>query len=351
MGTFLLAGQSVQAGLEDQTLDIYWVDAEGGGATLIVTPQGESILIDSGNPGVRDPGRIHHAATTVARLKRIDHLIITHFHIDHFGGAAELAALLPIGTVWSNAVPEDSPDNRPDDTRWRLMSKPFRDMKAESRKVIHPGDTLPLRQPANGTPLVLRCVAAMQKFSAAPESAPHNPHCDRQKAKAKDTSDNANSVVMVLEMGAFRFLDGGDLTWNTEAALVCPVNRVGEVDVYQVNHHGLDQSNNPVLVHSLSPSVAVMNNGPRKGTGGETMATLRSAPSLQAVYQVHRNVREDSENNTKDEFIANLEADCKAQHVKLSLAPRGEEYTLTLPSNGHRATYPTRKDKWVPQAH
>src|SRR6186997_392529 len=83
------------AGSNDGKLDIYWVDAEGGGATLIVTPTGESVLIDSGNPGGRDAGRIHKTATEVAGLKKIDHYVTTHFHIDHFGGAAELAALMP----------------------------------------------------------------------------------------------------------------------------------------------------------------------------------------------------------------------------------------------------------------
>src|SRR6187549_3420115 len=106
------------AGSADRTLDVYWVDVEGGGATLLVTPAGESVLIDSGNPFERDPGRIHKLATEVAGLKKIDHLIITHFHVDHFGGAAELAALIPIGEVHDKGIPEKNPDNRPDDQRW-----------------------------------------------------------------------------------------------------------------------------------------------------------------------------------------------------------------------------------------
>ena len=76
---------------DTKTLDVYWVDVEGGGGTLIVTPAGESILIDTGMPGGRDPGRLHEAATKVAGVKQIDHLITTHCHIDHFGGAAELS--------------------------------------------------------------------------------------------------------------------------------------------------------------------------------------------------------------------------------------------------------------------
>src|SRR5437762_13948512 len=74
---------SAQAGKADRTLDIYWIDSEGGGSTLIVTPAGESVLIDSGNPGGRDSKRIHRLATEAAGLKKIDFLVTTHFHIDH----------------------------------------------------------------------------------------------------------------------------------------------------------------------------------------------------------------------------------------------------------------------------
>src|SRR6185436_18148424 len=98
------------AGKADNNLDIYWIDVEGGGGTLIVTPEDESILIDTGNPGGRDSGRIHKVATEIAGLKKIDHLMITHFHVDHFGGAAEVAELMPVGTVYDKGVPETDPD-------------------------------------------------------------------------------------------------------------------------------------------------------------------------------------------------------------------------------------------------
>ncbi|MEZ0273938.1 MAG: MBL fold metallo-hydrolase, partial [Roseimicrobium sp.] len=142
-------------------LSIYWVDVEGGGATLIVTPERESILIDTGNPGGRDAKRIHKLATELAGLKQIDHVIITHFHVDHFGGLAELAELMPIGALYDKGITDASPDNKPNDVRWTLMSRPYRDAKVGKRVTIAAGDSVPLKAAASGSPaLSLRCLGA-----------------------------------------------------------------------------------------------------------------------------------------------------------------------------------------------
>ena len=329
-----------------KTLDVYWVDVEGGAATLIVTPAGQSILIDTGNPGTRDAQRIHEVATKQAKLKKIDFLITTHFHGDHYGGAATLAQLMPIGVVNDNGIPRRNPDRNRQDPAFILKIRPYRSMKVDSRVVVKPGYQLPLLQAKGAAPVKCTVVAANRKFIDPPAGAKKNPLAGTVPAKPEDLSDNANSVASLIELGGFRFLDCGDLTWNMEAKLVEPVNRVGTVDVYQVNHHGLDVSNHPVLVKSVAPTVSIMNNGHTKGCGPQTFATLKAAKSIKAMYQVHKNLRKDGDkNNASDEHIANLTnpKDCKALALKLSVAADGKSYTVFNPRNGHKRTFKTRE--------
>ncbi len=344
----LMAARS-GAGLADHRLDIYWNDVEGGGATLIVTPAGESILIDSGNPGPRDAGRIHRTATAVAGLSRIDYYITTHFHVDHFGGIAQLSTLMPIGQVYDRGIPRHDPDHNPSDALWLAMIKPYREFAADGRNTVSPGLVLPLRQTGSGPRWWLRCVVSGGKIVDAPPGTPPNPLAGENSHHDLAPTDNDLSSAWVLGFGPFRFWDGGDLTWNVEGEVVTPVNRVGQVDVYQVDHHGLGFSNNPVLIHSLAPTVSVMNNGPKKGTAATTMAGLVSSPGLQAMYQVHKNVRpEDPEDNTADEFIANFSSDPNhpdANYIKLSVDPSGASYTVVIPAAGYSRTFKTRLDK------
>lgn len=325
----------------DKPLDIYWIDVEGGAATLIVTPAGESVLIDAGNPGGRDAARIHKVASEVAGLKRIDHLLVTHFHRDHFGGVAELAKLMPVGLLHERDLAQ-----APEGERRQAELEPYKTAAVERRTQVKPG-ILPLRQ-AGATPLQLEVLGADGRFET-PATARENGACRVQLSKAPDPSDNRNSVVTRLRFGAFRFFDGGDLTWQNEADLVCPKDRAGPVDVAQIEHHGSDTSNNPVLIRALAPNVVVINNGPKKGGEPESFATVQATPSVKAVYQLHRSVRWPA-SNTLAERIANENEACAGNYVKLSVEPDGRRYTVAVPSTGHRQSYATRATADVARA-
>jgi len=318
-------------------LDVYWVDVEGGGGTLIITPAGESILIDTGWPGERDAARIRDTASQ-AGVSRIDFLILTHFHVDHFGGAASLARLIPVVSVYDNGIPEHNPDGG-NDQEFLQSIKPYREFPAGRRLVVHPGDSLPLRQTPTGPAVSLRFLAAAQKTIEPPPGAPRNPLCGGLASPESDSSDNKNSVVSLLQFGPFRFFDGGDLTWSMEGRLVCPVNLPGKVDVYQVNHHGLDISNNPLLLQSLSPAVAVMNNGALKGGAVKTIATLKALPGLKAVFQMHKDLSHGPDANVADENIANLGEKCDGNLIRMTVDPDGAAYTLWIPATGRRQKF------------
>lgn len=321
-----------------EPLEIYWIDTEGGAATLIVTPEKESVLVDTGNPGFRDPNRIVQIATREAGLQRIDHLVVTHFHKDHFGGASTLATLIPIGHVYDNGIFEGMPD-RPD--------RSYFEFACEKRSVIQPGESIALRPSSSGLPLQLICLAARREYIKPQEigAKENRGILPVHTPKDRDGSDNANSVVLLLSYGDFQFFDGGDLTWNQEFELVHPYNLVGTVDVYQVTHHGLDSSNNPAVLQSLKPKVAIMNNGHVKGCLPDVFANLKETASIEAIYQVHKNLRPDGVvNNVSDEYIANYDAvdQCQGHHIKLSVASDSKEYRIEIPSNQHAKTYATK---------
>lgn len=330
----VFSAATAHGGVRDKRLDIYWIDVEGGAATLIVTPAGESVLIDTGNPGFRDSDRIVRTATQVAGLSRIDHLVITHYHRDHYGGASSVASLLGVRNVYDNGVFEGMPDN---------PGKEYFEFKCEKRHVIKPGDKFELAQAEGAAALSLVCLGTRQKFVPV-EDGPNNEACAAHTPKDRDGSDNANSVVLLLQFGEFRFFDAGDLTWNMEYNLFCPRNPVGEVDVYQVTHHGLDSSNNPVVLQSLLPTVAIMNNGATKGCLPDVVEALRGTSTLQATYQMHKCLRPDAaENNAPSEYIANDEEKCQGNYLRLSVSPDGAKYTVGNPAKKHEREFSTRK--------
>lgn len=320
-------------------LDIYFIDTEGGAATLIVTPAGQSFLVDCGNPGVRDADRIFKVASEHAKLKQIDYLAITHWHADHYGGVARLAQRIPIRNFLDRGIPESLKEDK---KRFPLLIQAFKEASKGKSKTLVPGDSVNLKQVEGGPKLELKCLCAAGKFIEAPKDAKENPLAKNHKPKSEDTSDNAMSLGFLLSYGAFRFLDLGDLTWNNEHKLVHPVDRIGLVDVYQVTHHGLNSSNNPVLVQTVQPRVAIFNNGPRKGAHPEVTATLRRVKGIEAIYQLHRNLGVGAQENTDPALIANPDEKCQGEIIKLSVAPDGKSYTITVGSKGKPRRYECR---------
>lgn len=329
----LLAHGAARAGQSDGRLDIYWIDVEGGAATLVVTPRGESLLVDTGYPGHRDADRIVRVATREAHLRQLDHVIITHYHVDHFGGAATLHAALPIKHLHDNGIFEGIVD-RPDQA--------YLDLKVR-RSVVSPGDVLLSEPSVKDSPaLEIKCLGTRQQAIAAPAGAAETPGCAEAATRPVDNTDNANSVVTLVSFGDFQFFDAGDLTWNVEKNLVCPTNRVGKVDVYQTTHHGMDVSNHPLVIQALEPTVAIFNNGVTKGCEPQTFHTLKATPSVQAIYQMHRVLRGDGSPNTESDHIANDEKECQANFIKLSVAPNAASYTVQIPAKGHTRTFQTK---------
>jgi beta-lactamase superfamily II metal-dependent hydrolase len=277
-------------------------------------------------------------ARGVAGLKQIDHLVTTHWHIDHYGGAALLSAKMPIAEVIDKGIP----DTLSEDKKFAENIQGYRTMVVRQRSLIKPGAIIKLQTlPKGFQKMALQFLGADKQFvAAAKKQAAGN--CAGIADKAVDNSDNANSAVLVMNYGPFCFFDGGDLSWNVEKNLVCPLNLVGSADVFQVNHHGLDRSNNPLLIKALAPTVSIMGNGPQKGCGPETITTLRNTPSILAQYQLHKNIRADSSYNTGQEYIANLKEKCEANYIKLTVAPDGKKYTVSIPANKHERTFETK---------
>jgi beta-lactamase superfamily II metal-dependent hydrolase len=320
-------------------LDIHFVDTEGGAATLIVTPAGESVLIDCGNPGARDAERIHKAAVA-AGLTRIDHLVITHWHLDHYGGAGRLARLIPVTNWYDRGIPETLEEDR---RNFPLLIADYKAASKGKSKTLKPGDRIALKRAEGSPEIELTCLCAGGEVVPDKPGAPANPFAKDHKPEKADPSDNAKSLGFLLRYGDFRFLDLGDLTWNIEYKLVHPSDKIGKVDVYQVTHHGQNSSNNPVLINTVQPRVAVFNNGPRKGGHPQVMSALRRVPDIKAIYQLHRNVTVGAQENSDPAFIANPDEKCQGESIRLAVADDGKSYAVTVGSKGRPHRYETRR--------
>jgi competence protein ComEC len=323
-----------------RTLDIYWIDVEGGAATLLVSPSGQSLLVDSGwEVGDRDARRIFSAAQQ-AGLKKIDSFVLSHFHADHAGGLVALSKLVPIGACFDRGDFIE-----PANQRWRDA---YLSVCGSKRTILKAGDRIPLKD------VQVDVVASNGTLIAKPiKGAGPNPLCASAENHPADVPENQLMVGALFTYGRFRFLDLADLDWEKEMELACPVNRLGDVTIWQAGRHGaLDGAGAPGFLYAIKPQVVVVNNGPRKGLGGPSPGADKSrtvhyeriakTPGIEGIWQGHLSLF-DRDHNAPPDMIANLEdtAECQGHWLKASVLPNGT-FTMTNSRNGFSKTYKVR---------
>ncbi len=314
-----------------KSLEIFFIDVEGGQATLIVSPSGHSMLIDTGWRGFngRDAERIWQAAKTV-KVKQLDYVLITHYHRDHVGGIQQLADRMKIGTFVDHGPNlEDSKVTKEDYADYEKV------LPRGQHLVVKPGDTIPLK----GLTVEVLTAAGEHIQSPLAGAGQANPLCASVQKKQVDPSENARSLGTILTYGSFRFLDLGDLTWNKELELVCPNNLIGKVDVYLTTHHGLGASGNQAIVQAIHPRVAIMNNGARKGGDPLAWQIIKDSPGLEDIWQLHYSVAGGSDHNVRDSYIANVdEVGDAGSYLRLSAQQDGS-FTVYNSRNKFERSY------------
>lgn len=303
-------------------LEIFFIDTEGGKSTLIVSPSGQSLLIDAGYTGFsgRDADRIA-AAAKLAHVKKIDFLLITHHHADHEGGVPNLLERFSVGAIYDPGPSVDpGTDQRTNKAYEAAMAK-------QHREVVKPGDKIAVKG------LDITVVAANGQHIE--RGGTPNAFC-AEAAPKEDIPENARSAGIVLEFGKFRYADFGDLTADKEAALLCPENRVGKLDVYQTAHHGAESAK---AIYALAPRVAIMDNGSRKGGPPEGWKLVKGSPGLEDLWQLHFSVAGGKDANSPDSLIANIDEPCEGKYLKLTAEPNGS-FTVFNSRNKYTKSYP-----------
>ena len=316
-----------------KTLDFYFIDVEGGQATLVVSPSGHSMLIDTGWRGFngRDADRIASAARQ-AKLKQIDYVLITHYHRDHVGGITQLADRMKIGTFVDHGPNlEDSKVAHEDYADYEKV------ITRGQHLVVKPGDKIPVK----GLDVTVLSAAGELMKSPLPGAGQPNALCAGGETRKPDPSENARSLGTLIAFGSFKLIDLGDLTWNKELELVCPNNLVGTVDVYLTTHHGMNMSGSPQIVQALHPRVAVMNNGAKKGGTPAAWQAIKDSPGLEDIWQVHYSIEGGEAHNARDSYIANVDEVCEGKSLKLSAQSDGS-FSIYNSRNKFEHSYPAK---------
>jgi len=328
----LLAAISTNVARAAKTLDVYDIDVEGGKSVLIVSPSGESMLFDVGWPGYggRDSDRIVAAAKS-AGLKQIDYLVISHYDIDHLGDVPLLLSKFPVKHIV---------DHGPMEASGKTPSEQYKAYAAVRDRMDHmtvkPGDRIPIK----GVEVVVVTAAGKHFDLPLAGRIMPNPLCattPQEPERPSDVEDNM-SIGLLFLLDQFRMLDLADLESAYDYKLMCPNNPIGSVDVYQVSIHGQDKGVSPVLAQALHARVALMGNGPRKGGAPQTWATLRGAPGMEDIWQVHYSLAGGKEHNPPDDYIANPDGPDEAHWIKLSASSDGS-FSVTNSRNGFTKTY------------
>src|SRR3954454_1917338 len=313
-----------------KSLQIYFIDVEGGQATLVLSPSGQSLLVDAGWPGYegRDADRIMAVAHQLG-LKQIDYVLITHYHRDHVGGVPQLLDGIKIGTFVDHGPNlEDSEVTRTDYAAYEKA------IAGHGHVVVKPGWGLPIK----GIDVHVVAAAGEHIASPLPDAGEANPYCKTEPAPAADSTENARSVGVLINYGKFRFLDLGDLTKKKELELVCPNNMLGPVDLFLVSHHGMDLSNTKSMVWALHPRGAIFDNGARKGASAAAWQIVHDSPGLEGLWQLHYAAQSDRDHNIDPDHIANVKENCEGKYLKVSAESDGT-FTVTNQRTGSEKSY------------